>query len=72
MAYLLDANVFSNIIVTHEVASPSAKKIKIPNVCIGLGIKFMTPYEMLRLERARFFLGPKNIDTMGISENHSR
>ena len=43
--------------VTHEVASPSTKKIKIPNVCIGLGIKCMTPYEMLRLERARFVLG---------------
>jgi hypothetical protein len=45
-------------IVTHEVASPSTKKIKIPNVCIGLNIKFMTPYEMLRHERARFILGP--------------
>ena len=44
-------------VVTHEVASYSAKKIKIPNVCIGLGIKFMTPYEMLRHERARFILG---------------
>jgi hypothetical protein len=43
-------------VVTHEVASPSAKKIKIPNVCIGLGIKCMTPYEMLRHERARFVL----------------
>lgn len=43
-------------VVTHEVAAPSMKKIKIPNVCIGLGIKCMTPYEMLRLERARFVL----------------
>jgi hypothetical protein len=44
-------------VVTHEVASPSTKKIKIPNVCIGLGIKCMTPFEMLRHERARFVLG---------------
>jgi hypothetical protein len=44
-------------VVTHEVASPSAKKIKIPNACIGLDIKCMTPYEMLRHERARFILG---------------
>ena len=44
-------------LVTHEVASFSTKKIKIPNVCIGLGHKCMTPYEMLRLERARFVLG---------------
>jgi hypothetical protein len=45
-------------VVTHEIASPSTKKIKIPNVCIGLGIKCMTPFEMLRHERARFVLGP--------------
>ena len=44
-------------VVTHEVAAPSTKKIKIPNVCIGLGIKCMSPYEMLRHERARFTLG---------------
>lgn len=45
-------------VVTHEVPSPSTKKIKIPNVCIGLGVKCMTPYEMLRVERARFVLEP--------------
>lgn len=45
------------VIVTHEKPANSLKKIKIPNVCVGLGIKFMTPYEMLRLERARFVLG---------------
>ena len=44
-------------VVTHEVASPSLKKIKIPNVCIGVGVKCMTPYEMLRVARARFVLG---------------
>lgn len=48
-----------NTLVTHEKAAPSAKKVKIPNVCIGLNIKCMTPYEMLRLERARFVLGPQ-------------
>ena len=47
-------------VVTHEIAANSAKKIKIPNVCIGLGIKCMTPFEMLRLERARFHLGPQS------------
>ena len=46
-------------VVTHEIASASTKKIKIPNACIGLGIKPMTPFEMLRRERARFILGPK-------------
>ena len=44
-------------VVTHEVPSASSRKIKIPDACIGLGIKCMTPYEMLRRERARFVLG---------------
>jgi hypothetical protein len=45
-------------VVTHEVPAASARKIKIPDACIALGIKCMTPYEMLRVERARFILGP--------------
>lgn len=48
-----------HVIVTHEIASTSTKKIKIPDACIGLGIKCMTPFEMLRLEQARFVLGAK-------------
>jgi hypothetical protein len=46
-------------VVTHEVPSASTRKIKIPDACIGLGIKCMTPFEMLRLGRARFVLGPR-------------
>lgn len=46
-------------VVTHEKASASTKIIKIPNPCIGLSIKCMTPFEMLRHERARFILGPQ-------------
>lgn len=45
-------------VVTHEVAAASAKRIKIPNVCIGVSVKCMTPFEMLRLEKARFVLAP--------------
>jgi hypothetical protein len=45
------------VIVTHEVPSDGARKVKIPNVCIGMKIKCMSPYEMLRRERARFVLG---------------
>src|SRR5271166_4539219 len=45
-------------VVTHEVPSASTRKIKIPDACIGLGIKCMTPFEMLQRERARFVLGP--------------
>ncbi len=43
-------------LVTHEVASNTTKKIKIPNACIGLGIRCMSPFDMLRRERARFVL----------------
>lgn len=45
-------------VVTHEKASTSKKQIKIPEPCIGLGVKCMTPFEMLRHERARFILEP--------------
>lgn len=44
-------------VVTHEVASGSRRKIKIPDACIGLGVKCMNPFTMLRKERARFVLG---------------
>ena len=43
-----------SIIVTHEVAAASVKKIKIPNACIGIGVTCVSPYEILRRERARF------------------
>ncbi len=46
------------VVVTHEVPSDAVRKVKIPNVCIGLKVRCMTPYEMLRRERARFVLGP--------------
>jgi len=46
----------THTVVTHEIASTSTKRIKIPDACIGLGIKHVSPYEMLRTERARFVL----------------
>jgi len=51
------AHATGNTVVTHEVPGASRKKIKIPDACIALDIKCMTPYEMLRTERARFVLG---------------
>lgn len=45
-----------HILVTHEIASTSLRKIKIPDVCLGLNIKCISPFEMLRNERARFVL----------------
>ena len=45
------------IVVTHEIPAETFRKIKIPNACIGLSLRCMSPYEMLRRERARFVLG---------------
>lgn len=45
-------------VVTHERPQPLARKVKIPTVCIGINVKCVTPFEMLRLERARFILEP--------------
>lgn len=56
-----------HIVVTHEVPSPSTKKIKIPDACVGLGVRCVTPYEMLRNSRARFVLGPSPVPTTATS-----
>jgi hypothetical protein len=45
-----------DVVVTHEIGATTVNKVKIPNVCIGLGIKYVTPFEMLRQSRARFDL----------------
>ena len=56
--YLIAHALASNhVIVTHEHPSNSPNRIKIPDACVGLGVRFMTPYQMLRIERARFVLG---------------
>ena len=59
--FYLDAHALAHghTVVTHEKAAPSTKIVKIPNACIGLGVKCMTPFEMLRHERARFVLGAR-------------
>lgn len=46
-------------IVTHEKPEPSARKrVKIPDACQGLGVSFVTPFDMLRAEGVRFVLAP--------------
>lgn len=48
-------------VVTHEAFEGGAtKKVKIPDVCEGLGINYILPYKMLRSEQARFVLGEVN------------
>jgi len=45
-----------HVVVTHEKPEASIKRVKIPNVCIGIGVPFMNPFEVLRRERALFVL----------------
>ncbi len=51
------ASAHGHVVVTHEIPADSARRVKIPNVCIGLNVHYVNPYEMLRRERARFVLG---------------
>jgi predicted nucleic acid-binding protein len=43
-------------VVTHEVPRPSVHRVMIPNVCVGLGVSYINPFQMLSRERARFVL----------------
>lgn len=58
--YLLVAHALAHghTVVTHEVPSDAVKRVKIPDVCVGLGVKFTSVFGMLRTERARFVLAP--------------
>ena len=51
------AHARGHVVVTHEVASAAQRKVPIPNVCIGLSVRFINPFEMLRAERVRLILG---------------
>lgn len=60
-SYLIaHASAHGHTVVTHERADGSKKRIKIPIACIPLGVKFMSPFEMLRKERALFVLGRRS------------
>lgn len=43
--FYLIAHALANgvVVVTHEGPANSVKRIKIPNACIGLDVRFMTP-----------------------------
>jgi len=43
-------------VVTHEVVSNGTRRIKIPNACLGMNVRYVTPFAMLRAEKARFVL----------------
>jgi predicted nucleic acid-binding protein len=47
---------YGHTVVTHEAAQSGSQKIKIPDACSGMRITFVTSFEMLRAEKARFVL----------------
>jgi len=51
------AHAHQHVVVTHEIPSDGVREVKIPNVAIGVTVKFVNTFEMLRQERARFVLG---------------
>ena len=49
----------NHTVVTHELPEPNRMgKVKIPDACIAVGVKWTTPFKMLRAEKAHFKLGP--------------
>lgn len=43
-------------VVTQEVPADTTRKVKIPNACIGVGVRSLNTFELLNRERARFVL----------------
>lgn len=57
MVYLISyALAHGHTVVTHEVPANTIGKVKIPNVCTGMGINCINSFTMLRRERAKFIL----------------
>jgi Domain of unknown function (DUF4411) len=50
------AHAHGHDVVTHEKSSDTRNKVKIPNACIGVGVPWMLPWQMLREAGARFRL----------------
>jgi len=55
-------------VVTHEQPANSRNQIKIPDVCLGVGVSYLNPFEMLRRERARFVLAGQTTATLWDNE----
>lgn len=51
-------------VVTLEKPSLSINKLKIPDACRGLGVPWLRPFEMLRIESAKFCFQPFNSDAI--------
>ena len=45
-----------DVVITHERPAKSVHRVKIPDVCRGVGVRYLSPFEMLRMEKVRFVL----------------
>lgn len=51
------AHAGKHVVVTHELPVPAALKVvKIPDACRALGVVYVSPFQMLKSERAKFVL----------------
>lgn len=46
----------NHVVVTQELPGDKPNQVKIPNACIGVKVKVMNPFEILRLAKVRFTL----------------
>lgn len=46
----------NHTVVTREKPDNAVSRIKIPNACVAMGVRCISPYDMLRHEKARFVL----------------
>ncbi|NBB94532.1 MAG: DUF4411 family protein [Planctomycetes bacterium] len=53
-----------HIVVTHERPENSIHRVKIPNVCLGVDVRCVNPFDMLRRKRARFVLSGPTTGTL--------
>jgi hypothetical protein len=51
VAHAMESN---GVVVTFENLQPGAKRVKIPNVCKSLGVRFMNLYDLLQTLRIKF------------------
>lgn len=59
------AHAHGHEVVTHERHENSIKKVKIPSVCLALGVPYSNPFQMLKRERARFVLSTSPMAARG-------
>ena len=50
------AHTGGHTVVTQERPAATRRKVKIPDACLGVGVKCVSTFQMLRMERARFVL----------------